>query len=55
PAQLRPHMLRRRIDPQTVRSYDDLYDWLTPGQLLEEPPADWAADWKAADPDHFTI
>lgn len=55
PAQLRPHMLRRRIDPQTVRSYDVLYDWLSPGQLLVEPPADWAADWKAADPDRFTI
>ncbi|MFJ9248609.1 FMN-binding glutamate synthase family protein [Streptomyces sp. NPDC101776] len=55
PAQLRPHMLRRRVDPQTVRSYDDLYEWLAPGQLLVEPPADWAADWKAADPDHFTV
>ncbi|WSX55823.1 FMN-binding glutamate synthase family protein [Streptomyces sp. NBC_00986] len=55
PAQLRPHMLHRRVDPQTVRSYDVLYDWLSPGQLLVEPPADWAADWKAADPDHFTV
>ncbi|WP_420312723.1 FMN-binding glutamate synthase family protein [Streptomyces sp. YS-B37] len=55
PTQLHPHMLRRRIDPQTVRSYDVLHDWLSPGQLLVEPPADWAADWKAADPDHFTI
>ncbi|MGW3108417.1 FMN-binding glutamate synthase family protein [Streptomyces sp. NPDC001100] len=55
PAQLHPHMLRRRVDAQTVRSYDVLYEWLSPGQLLVEPPADWAADWKAADPDHFTI
>jgi glutamate synthase domain-containing protein 2 len=55
PAQLHPHMLRRRIDAQTVRSYDDLYEWISPGQLLVEPPADWATDWKAADPDHFTI
>jgi glutamate synthase domain-containing protein 2 len=55
PAQLHPHMLRRRIDAQTVRSYDDLYEWLSPGQLLVEPPADWAADWKAADPDRFTV
>ncbi|MFC9843840.1 FMN-binding glutamate synthase family protein [Streptomyces sp. NPDC060223] len=55
PAQLRPHMLRRRIDAQTVRSYDGLYEWLSPGQLLVEPPADWAADWKAADPDQFTV
>ncbi|WP_345642420.1 FMN-binding glutamate synthase family protein [Streptomyces tremellae] len=55
PAQLRPHMLRRRTDPYTVRSYDELYEWLEPGRLLDEPPADWAADWKAADPDRFTV
>lgn len=55
PAQLRPHMLRRRIDPYTVRSYDELYEWLSPGQLRAEPPASWAADWAAADPDRFTV
>ena len=55
PAQLRPHMLRRRIDPYTERSYAELYEWLEPGQLLAEPPASWAADWKAADPDRFTV
>ncbi|MFH8336391.1 FMN-binding glutamate synthase family protein [Streptomyces sp. AM6-12] len=55
PAQLRPHMLRRRIDPLTERSYEELYEWLAPGQLLAEPPASWAADWQAADPDRFTV
>ncbi|HWD01774.1 MAG TPA: FMN-binding glutamate synthase family protein [Amycolatopsis sp.] len=55
PAQLRPHMLRRRLDPYTVRSYEELYDWLEPGQLLAEPPREWAADWAAADPDCFTV
>ncbi|MEU5310872.1 FMN-binding glutamate synthase family protein [Streptomyces sp. NPDC021562] len=55
PAQLRPHMLRRRVDPFTERSYEELYEWLRPGQLLAEPPASWAADWNAADPDHFTV
>ncbi|MFI0897241.1 FMN-binding glutamate synthase family protein [Streptomyces sp. NPDC020983] len=55
PAQLRPHMVRRRIDPHTVRSYDELYEWLSPGQLRAEPPASWAADWSAADPDRFTV
>ncbi|MFJ6123356.1 FMN-binding glutamate synthase family protein [Streptomyces sp. NPDC092129] len=55
PAQLRPHMLRRRIDPCTERSYEELYEWLAPGQLLDEAPASWAADWKAADPDRFTV
>nr|WP_245791160.1 FMN-binding glutamate synthase family protein [Actinacidiphila rubida] len=55
PSQLRPHMLRRRIDPFTVRGYDELYEWLAPGQLLAEAPASWAADWAAADPDRFTV
>jgi glutamate synthase domain-containing protein 2 len=55
PAELSPHMLRRRLDPHTVRSYAQLYDWLAPGQLLAEPPAEWAADWAAADPDRFTV
>ncbi|WUV83805.1 FMN-binding glutamate synthase family protein [Streptomyces sp. NBC_01476] len=55
PADLRPHMLQRRLDPHTVRSYAELYEWLSPGQLLAEPPASWAADWEAADPDRFTV
>ncbi|MEV6810276.1 FMN-binding glutamate synthase family protein [Streptomyces sp. NPDC051132] len=55
PADLRPHMLRRRVDPVTERSYEELYEWLGPGQLLAGPPASWAADWQAADPDRFTV
>ncbi|MFD4550463.1 FMN-binding glutamate synthase family protein [Streptomyces sp. NPDC058466] len=55
PAQLRPRMLHRRIDPYTERSFAELYQWLEPGQLLAEPPAAWAADWQAADPDRFTV
>lgn len=55
PGQLRPHMLQRRIDPYTLRSFDEMYEWLEPGQLLVTPPAAWAADWKAAEPDHFTV
>ncbi len=55
PAQLRPHMLRRRVGPTTDRSYAERYEWLEPGQLLAEPPAARAADWKAADPDRFQV
>ncbi|MCX4726125.1 FMN-binding glutamate synthase family protein [Streptomyces sp. NPDC090052] len=55
PADLRPHMLRRRTDPFTVRSYEEMYEWLAPGQLLAEAPESWAADWRAADPDRFTV
>ncbi len=51
---LRPHMLLQRVDPHTVRSYAELHEWLSPGQLLASPPESWAADWAAADPDRFT-
>ncbi|WP_375336677.1 FMN-binding glutamate synthase family protein [Streptomyces sp. S1D4-14] len=54
PGGLRPHMLLQRVNPHTVRSYAELHDWLTPGQLLASAPSSWAADWKAADPDRFT-
>jgi glutamate synthase domain-containing protein 2 len=55
PSELRPHMLRRRIDAHSVRSFDEMYEWLAPGQLLAEPPPTWAADWLAAAPDHFAV
>ncbi|WP_369202008.1 FMN-binding glutamate synthase family protein [Streptomyces sp. PU-14G] len=54
PGELRPHMLYRRMDPVTIRSAEELHRWLAPGQLLEEAPPDWAADWAAADPDRFS-
>jgi glutamate synthase domain-containing protein 2 len=53
PGELAPHQLRRRLDPRTVCSYAELYDWLSPGQLLAKPPQDWKQDWQAADPDRF--
>ncbi|MEU3189721.1 FMN-binding glutamate synthase family protein [Streptomyces sp. NPDC006992] len=52
-SELGPHMLCRRLDPVTIRSAAQLHEWLTPGQLLKDPPEDWAADWAAADPDRF--
>ncbi|WP_214664623.1 MULTISPECIES: FMN-binding glutamate synthase family protein [Streptomyces violaceusniger group] len=55
PTELRPHMLRTRVDPFTVRSHAELYEWLAPGQLLTEPPATWAEDWAAANPGQFTV
>ncbi|MGC4111741.1 MAG: FMN-binding glutamate synthase family protein [Nocardioides sp.] len=56
PDDLRPHMLRRRVGYDEVRSYAELFDHLEPGQLLEEPPpGPWARDWELADPDRFTV
>lgn len=54
PSGLRPHQLLQRVDPHTVRSYAELHEWLTPGQLLASAPEGWASDWRAADADRFT-
>ncbi|NLU83550.1 FMN-binding glutamate synthase family protein [Rhodococcus sp. HNM0569] len=53
PATLTTDMLRKKIDPTTIRSYTELYEWLEPGALLADPPASWQADWLAASPDSF--
>src|SRR5699024_9899343 len=54
PEQLRPAMLRKRIDDFTVRSYAELYEYLQPRALLDgQASEDWARDWKNADPDRF--
>ncbi|MGP5218365.1 MULTISPECIES: FMN-binding glutamate synthase family protein [Micrococcaceae] len=53
PEQLNPRMLRRRVDHLTTSSYAAIFNWLRPGELLEDPPRGWAVDWKEADADHF--
>jgi glutamate synthase domain-containing protein 2 len=53
PAEVGPHHLVRRVDHVTSLSYAELYEWLSPGELVEEPPASWALDWERADPDRF--
>ena len=51
--QLRPSMLRRRVDHERVLSYADMFDHLAPGELLDSAPAGWRPDWELADPDTF--
>jgi glutamate synthase domain-containing protein 2 len=53
PKDLHPAMLIRRIDHVQSHTYAELYDWLEPGELLEQAPRGWADDWLAADPDSF--
>lgn len=54
PDELRPHMLRRRVNHDEVESYAEMFHHLEPGQLLHEPPEGrWARDWALADPDRF--
>ena len=56
PDELRPHMLRRRMDYREVRSYAEIFHHLQPGELLSAPPAgSWARDWELATPDKFTV
>ncbi len=52
-AEVGPHHLVRRVDHANSRSYAELFQWLSPGELLEEPPREWAVDWRRADPDSF--
>ncbi|QCB49529.1 FMN-binding glutamate synthase family protein [Rhodococcus sp. PAMC28707] len=54
PSGLTPYMLRKRIGPISQQSYAEIYEWLAPAVLLNDPPASWAADWEIADPDSFT-
>lgn len=53
PADVTPHHLVRRVDHATSRSYEEVYEWLSPNQLLEDPPEQWIVDWERADPDSF--
>jgi glutamate synthase domain-containing protein 2 len=53
PSEVGPHHLMRRVDHVTSRSYAELYEWLEPGQLLDEVPESWRVDWERADPDCF--
>jgi glutamate synthase domain-containing protein 2 len=53
PSMLNPHMLRKRLSPTEQRSYAELYEWLTPGELLNHAPPSWRSDWDVANPDSF--
>ena len=53
PAQITPHHLGRRVDFVSSRSYAELYEWLEPGALVENPPESWRADLERADVDDF--
>ena len=48
PSQLDPSFLTRRVDPTTIRTYAELYEWLEPGELLDGPRPSWADNWATA-------
>ncbi|MDE0914141.1 MAG: FMN-binding glutamate synthase family protein [Planctomycetota bacterium] len=54
PEELLPDHIQKRIAPDEVRSYMDLYPFLERGALLSEPiPPAYEEAWKAADPATF--
>jgi glutamate synthase domain-containing protein 2 len=52
-SQLTPRKLFRRIDPSTTKTYKDLYEWLEPGELLDNPRLSWKRDWQVASAESF--
>ena len=56
PHNISPEMLYRRAGDMCVRSYDELYDFLEPGQLLDgaDAPESWKNDWRRSQADSFT-
>ena len=52
-----PDLIFRRTGDMRVKTFAELYDYLTPGQLLDDHaiPADWASDWKNASASAFAI
>ncbi len=49
PSDLKPIMVKRRINQETVKSFDEIYEYLEPGALLREPlPKTYEKHWKAA-------
>ena len=54
PSDLRPSHIMRRISVQEVKTFDQIYDYLTPGQLLSSDiPDGYKSDWDKADPGTF--
>lgn len=52
--ELQPSMLNRRIEGQRTSTYADIYEWLMPGELLQDPqPESWRSDWVEASSDEF--
>ena len=52
-AELEPSMLNRRIDSYRTGTYAEIYEWLMPGELLDDPPEAWLSDWIEASADEF--
>ncbi|WOC13220.1 FMN-binding glutamate synthase family protein [Gordonia sp. MP11Mi] len=54
-ADLNASMLMRTVGPNESKTYVELYEWLTPGELLTAPPESWREDWECSRSDAFVI
>lgn len=53
---LGPEHVMHRIDATSTLSYEELYEWLEPGSLVDgTAPQPWLERWKRADPDSFAV
>lgn len=56
PSDLRPWSIMRRTSPYEVKNYEELYHYLKPRELLEEPyPTSFDRAWKQARADSFEV
>jgi len=55
PREIRPHQVLRRIDPFTIKRFDEIYPTLEEGALLDRTsiPAGWRSYWDAARADKW--
>ncbi|VEB39279.1 glutamate synthase [Legionella sainthelensi] len=54
PSDLKPNHIMRRVSVQEVKSFNEIYEYLTPGQLLSSDiPESYRAHWEAAHPEKF--
>lgn len=54
PSELKPDYLVRRMDVETIKPFNEIYEYLTPGQLLTANiPESYRKHWALANPDAF--
>lgn len=54
PSDLKPCHIMRRVGVDEVKSFDQIYTYVTPGQFLKgDIPEEYKSHWEHADPDKF--
>lgn len=57
PEEITPELIYRRSGDMRVHTFQDMYEWFEPDQLLDADtiPPHWRADWDAASADRFSL